>query len=164
MWNLRSPSFALRQAALLDLLGHAFQHAAGVIGKVKVTHFLRQHRHDGKRLLVFLNGGATQLLKTWQWPWPSAKPSTLLMTGLSSSLSIGMDVLWTHVLVHRWRNRTNEDLEALPVSQRFKMTLFPYCPENAEIPTGNSWSLWRSNTNSKHGSLYTTAGSTYKWL
>lgn len=34
---------------------------------------------------------------------------TLDMTGFSSSLSIGMAVLCTQVLVHRWRNRTNDD-------------------------------------------------------
>ena len=37
--------------------------------------------------------------------------STLLMIGLSSSLSIGRPVLCTQVLVQRWRNRTNEDLQ-----------------------------------------------------
>lgn len=31
------------------------------------------------------------------------------MTGLSSSLSMGIDVLWTQVLVHKWWSRTYED-------------------------------------------------------
>ena len=31
--------------------------------------------------------------------------------GFSSSLSIGTDVLCTHVLVNRWRRRTNESLK-----------------------------------------------------
>ena len=35
--------------------------------------------------------------------------STLDMTGFSSSLWMRMAVLWTHVLVQRWRRRTNED-------------------------------------------------------
>lgn len=33
------------------------------------------------------------------------------MTGFSSSLSMGLLVLWTHVFVHRCRNRTYELLK-----------------------------------------------------
>ena len=38
-------------------------------------------------------------------------PHTLCMIGFGSSISIGIDVLCTHVPVHRCLKRTNEELD-----------------------------------------------------
>lgn len=49
--------------------------------------------------------------------------STLLIIGLSSSLSMGKDVLWTQVFVHRWRRRTKDDLKKTISSFFFMIAL-----------------------------------------
>ena len=45
--------------------------------------------------------------------------ATLLIIGLSSSLSIGSEVLCTQLFVHRWRSRTKEDLQYNYVTQQY---------------------------------------------
>lgn len=44
--------------------------------------------------------------------------ATLLIIGLSSSLSIGSEVLCTQLFVHRWRSRTKVDLQRNCVNQQ----------------------------------------------
>ena len=45
--------------------------------------------------------------------------ATLLIIGLSSSLSIGSEVLCTQQFVQRWRRRTNDDLQFGYINQRY---------------------------------------------
>ena len=74
--------------------------------------------------------------------------ATLLIIGLSSSLSIGSEVLCTQQFVQRWRRRTNDDLQFGYINQRHG------CSHNLAnsrcLNTGNMYDTWYTIKNHRH--------------
>ena len=85
------PSFIHWDAAFLQLGRDTTHHLAGIIGKVKITHLLWCDWNYGKRLLVLLDHGTTNLhitKFTIRPPWPWHNQPTHRQVHYSSSLTM----------------------------------------------------------------------------